>query len=141
MRLWEKLFVRGSVDSAEVSGRFRRIRVRAAALREAPWRAGQQVRVDVGVKGALTPLLRTYSVWDRAGDVIELQVLLHGDGPGARWMAGAEPGDEVLLSLPKGDFVTRPAAYHLFVGEETASVAFGAMIRALPPPSATPAGP
>ncbi|WP_433085608.1 siderophore-interacting protein [Dactylosporangium sp. CA-052675] len=27
---------------------------------------------------------------------------------------------------------TRPAPYHLFVGEETASVAFGPMLRALP---------
>src|SRR3954464_3325111 len=113
------LFVRATVVGAETTtGRFRRLRLRAGALRDAEWRAGQQVRVDVGAKGALTPLLRTYSVWEREGDTIELQALLHGDGPGARWMAAAATGDEVLLSKPKGDFVTRTAAYHLFVGEE-----------------------
>ncbi|MFG2039411.1 siderophore-interacting protein [Dactylosporangium sp. NPDC048998] len=134
MRLWEMLFVRATVAEAETTGRFRRIRLRAEALRGVEWRPGQQVRVDVGAAGALTPLLRTYSVWDRAGDAVELQALLHGDGPGARWMAAVQAGDEALISRPKGDFVTRPAAYHLFVGEETASVAFGAMLRALPAP-------
>ncbi|MFI5909242.1 siderophore-interacting protein [Dactylosporangium sp. NPDC051541] len=132
MKLWERLFVRATVVEAETTGRFRRLRLRAAALGTADWRPGQQVRLDVGAKGAMTPLLRTYSVWSRAGDTIELQALLHGDGPGAVWMGAAQAGDEVLLSKPKGDFVTRPAAYHLFVGEETASVAFGPMLRALP---------
>jgi NADPH-dependent ferric siderophore reductase len=132
MSLWEKLFVRAAVVEAELTGRFRRLRLRAGALRDAEWRPGQQVRVHVGAKGAFAPLLRTYSVWSRAADTIELQVLLHGDGPGTRWTAAAEPGDHVLLSRPKGDFVTRPARYHLFVGEETASVAFSPMLRALP---------
>jgi NADPH-dependent ferric siderophore reductase len=132
MKLWEMLFVRASIAEAETTGRFRRIRLRAPALAGAAWVAGQHVRVDVGPKGAMTPLLRTYSVWDRDGDAIDLQALLHGDGPGARWVAAAAAGDEVLVTRPKGDFVTRPADWHLFVGEETASVAFGPMLRALP---------
>src|SRR5258706_2515403 len=105
MRLWERLFVRADVAEAEVAGRFRRLRLRAPALRGAAWVAGQQVRVHVGPRGAMTPLLRTYSVWDRADDWIDLQALLHGDGPGAQWMAAAAVGDEVLISRPKGDFV------------------------------------
>ncbi|WP_432988281.1 siderophore-interacting protein [Dactylosporangium sp. CA-233914] len=134
MKLWEMLFVRATVDRAESTGRFRHVRLRAGALRDAEWRPGQQVRLHVGAEGALAPVLRTYSVWDRAGDTVELRVLLHGDGPGARWTAAVRAGDEVLLSKPKGDFVTRTAPYHLFVGEETASVAFGPMLRALPEP-------
>ncbi|GAA3456622.1 siderophore-interacting protein [Dactylosporangium matsuzakiense] len=132
MKLWERLFVRATVVEAETTGRFRRLRLQAAALGTAEWRPGQQVRVDVGPARAMAPLLRTYSVWSRDGDTIELQALLHGSGPGAVWMGGARVGDTALLSRPKGDFVTRPAAYHLFVGEETASVAFGPMLRALP---------
>jgi len=43
-------------------------------------------------------------------------------------------GDEVSFRRPEGRFVLDPAApYHLFVGEETATVPFGAMLRALPP--------
>ncbi|MET7420812.1 siderophore-interacting protein [Dactylosporangium sp. NPDC005555] len=131
-RLLELLFVRATVGDVTATGRFRRIVLRAEPLRTAGWQPGQQVRVDVGPATALAPLLRTYSVWDRHDDAIELQGLLHGDGPGARWLAAAAPGTEVLLSKPKGDFVLRPAPWHLFVGEETASVAFGAMLRALP---------
>jgi NADPH-dependent ferric siderophore reductase len=135
--LLELLFVRARVDEVGTSGRFRWIRLRAEALRTAGWQPGQQVRVDVGPANAIAPLLRTYSVWDRRDDAIELQGLLHGDGPGARWLAAAAPGVEVLLSKPKGDFVIRPAPWHLFAGEETASVAFGAMLRSLPPGSPT----
>lgn len=56
-----------------------------------------------------------------------------GDGPGARWARTARPGQEVWFGRPEGGFVTRPAPYHLFVGEETASAAFGPMLRALSP--------
>jgi NADPH-dependent ferric siderophore reductase len=139
--LLELLFVRARVETVTATGRFRRIVLRAEPLRAAGWQPGQQVRVDVGPastpQGGLAPLLRTYSVWDRHEDAIELQGLLHGDGPGARWLAAAAPGVEVLLSKPKGDFVLRPAPWHLFAGEETASVAFGAMLRALPPGAVT----
>ena len=135
--LLELLFVRARVEDVTTTGRFRRNRLRAEPLRTAGWQPGQQVRVDVGPANALAPLLRTYSVWDRDGDTIELQGLLHGDGPGSRWIAAAAPGVEVLLSRPKGDFVVKPAPWHLFAGEETASVAFGAMLRSLPPGSTT----
>ena len=130
--LLERFFVRARITSVSQAGRFRRILLQAEPLRAAGWRPGQQVRVDVGPATALAPLLRTYSVWDRHDDVVELQALLHGDGPGARWVAAAAPGVEVLLSKPKGDFVVQPAPWHLFAGEETASVAFGAMLRSLP---------
>ncbi|MFI6319800.1 siderophore-interacting protein [Nonomuraea sp. NPDC050556] len=34
---------------------------------------------------------------------------------------------------PQGDFLVRPAPFHLFVGEETATAAFGPMIGSLGP--------
>jgi len=62
-----------------------------------------------------------------------LCVLDHGDGPGAGWARSLRKGDEVLLRKPEGTFVASESApYHVFAGEETASVAFGAMLRALP---------
>jgi len=48
--------------------------------------------------------LRTYSVWDhdpRAG-TIDLCVLNHGDGPGARWSRQVKAGDEVSFGGPRG---------------------------------------
>jgi NADPH-dependent ferric siderophore reductase len=96
---------------------------------------GQQVRVQVGTKNPLIDkvmgALRTYSIWDYNDELLHLRVFDHGDGPGARWSRTLNNGDTVHLLKPQGDFVCRPSAYHLFVGDETASVAFGAMIRGL----------
>jgi NADPH-dependent ferric siderophore reductase len=131
-RLLETFFIRATVSSAVEHGRFRLIRLHAPALKDAAWTPGQQIRVDCGPERALTPLLRTYSVWDHADDWVDLYCLVHGDGPGSVWAAAAAAGDSVLLSKPKGDFVLAEARVHLFVGEETASAVFGAMLRALP---------
>lgn len=38
----------------------------------------------------------------------------------------------MLFRGPEGGFVTRPAPYHVFAGDETAAPAFAPMIRALP---------
>ena len=55
--------------------------------------------------------------------------------PARRWATGAALGDHVDFTRPQGNFVVhRDAAYHVFVGEETASVAFAAMLRSLRPP-------
>jgi NADPH-dependent ferric siderophore reductase len=126
------LTLQGTITETEaVAARIRRLRIEGEALSGLPVRPGQQVRVMVG--GGLT--LRTYSIWryDPAG-AVELCVLDHSaGGPGARWGHGAAVGDRVRLRKPEGTFVLRPdAAHHVFVGDETASVAFGAMLAALP---------
>jgi NADPH-dependent ferric siderophore reductase len=81
-------------------------------------------------------VLRTYSIWDcdPENGTLDLIMLDHGgDSPGAVWTRRATIGQEVRFSKPQGDFVVRrDASYHLFAGEETASVAFGAMLRSLP---------
>ena len=125
------LTLRATVTSAEpITARMRRLRVEGDALAGLDVRPGQQVRVLVG---GLT--LRTYSVWrhDPSG-AVELCVLDHSEGgPGARWGKSVGVGEQVRLRKPEGTFTLRPeAAHHVFVGEETASVAFGAMLAALP---------
>jgi NADPH-dependent ferric siderophore reductase len=142
-KITDRLFIRATVSEVEqVTARMRRIRLvgsRLASLASVP---GQQLRVVVNdlfsretVRHMFRDLLRTYSVWDhdpQAG-IIDLCVLDHGAGPGTRWSRQVTAGDEVSFSGPEGKFATRPAAYHVFVGEETAQVAFGAMLGALPP--------
>ncbi|WP_413811244.1 siderophore-interacting protein [Streptomyces sp. OE57] len=127
------LTLRGTVTEAEpIAARMRRLRIEGDALAGLDVRPGQQVRVLVG-SGLIR---RTYSVWayDPSG-AVELCVLDHaGAGPGARWGGSVEVGARVRLGKPEGSFTLRPeAAHHVFVGEETASVAFGAMLAALPP--------
>jgi NADPH-dependent ferric siderophore reductase len=100
---------------------------------------GQHVRVHVtdmlDPRSWLHPrdMLRTYSVWRYDGG-IELCVLNHDTGgPGTRWARQLRAGQAVSFGRPEGSFVVREAGYHVFAGEETAAVAFGTMLRALPP--------
>ena len=126
------LMLRGIVTEAEpITPRMRRLRIEGDSLAGLQVRPGQQVRVLVG--SGLSR--RTYSLWryDPSG-AVELCVLDHaGAGPGAAWGRGVAVGEQVRLGRPEGSFTLRPdAAHHVFVGEETASVAFGAMLAALP---------
>ncbi|MFI6479658.1 siderophore-interacting protein [Nonomuraea sp. NPDC050663] len=107
-----------------------------------PHTPGQHVRIEINdplsLYGVLHPAetLRTYTIWDSSPPTRSFSLLAHlydGDGIGLRWARTARPGDRVRFWGPQGDFATRRAPYHLFVGEETAAAAFGPMIRALAP--------
>ncbi|WP_214324663.1 siderophore-interacting protein [Nonomuraea sediminis] len=136
--LRDKLFVVGEIMQVEqVAPRMRRITIGGPAIAGLTWTPGQHVRVLVG-RGVL---LRTYSVWhlDPTWETLDLIGYDHGgDAPGAAWVRTARVGDQVSFTRPDGKLVVRQAApYHLFIGEETASVAFGAMLRALRPTAQT----
>lgn len=142
-RVLDRLFLNARVSEIEaITPRMRRIRTTGEALQGLAHVPGQQVRVHTGdLMSARTwtrpgDLLRTYSIWHLdpvAGDV-DLCVLDHGDGPGARWARELTVGQEVRFGRPEGSFTLRPdAAHHVFIGDETASVALGAMLGALPP--------
>jgi NADPH-dependent ferric siderophore reductase len=123
--LIDRLFIRGTVVANDpITPRMRRITISAPDL---AWTPGQHVRVVTD--GLLTR--RTYSVYDYDGTSLQLCVLDHGDGPGARWGREARADQEVVFGRPEGSLVTQPGAYHLFAGDETAAVAFGPMLRAL----------
>ncbi|GAA2460198.1 hypothetical protein GCM10010191_95750 [Actinomadura vinacea] len=125
MRLRDLFFVTGTVESTvQITKRVRRLRI---ACPSQTWTPGQQIRISVD--GLLTR--RSYSIWDGDEMALEICVLDHGDGPGARWARTAEPGQEVVFTKPEGSFVPHPAPHHLFAGEETAAVPFGPMIRSL----------
>lgn len=140
MALQDVVFVRGVIDEVEPVGRrMRRIRIVGERLRGLGCMPGQHVRVNVLPPGGawlrhLSDARRTYSVWalDAEAGELELCVLDHGDGPGAVWAREARPGQEVSFSRPEGRLVLGDTTRHLFVGDETAAVAFGAMLRALP---------
>ncbi|MBN6055004.1 siderophore-interacting protein, partial [Nonomuraea sp. RK-328] len=144
--LRSRLFVTGEVLEAEwLTPRMRRVRIGGEELAGLAWTPGQHVRLLVNdlfaartwLSGAVGDALRTYSVWhrDATWETLDLVGYDHGgDSPGATWIRDARPGQEAAFTRPEGGFVAREGApYHLFAGEETASVAFGAMLRALPP--------
>jgi len=126
-------------DIDQITPRMRRVRIEGPELTELTSVPGQHVRVRVAdprdPRNWLRPrdILRTYSIW-RHDDGLELCALDHGgDGPGERWTRSIRVGDTVYFGRPEGSFALRGEdTYHVFAGEETAAVAFGAMLRALP---------
>jgi len=66
--------------------------------------------------------------------MLTLDIVLHGDGPGERWVRSARPGDKIEGIGPRGKITTSAAAdWHLFIGDESALPAMFAMTEALPP--------
>jgi NADPH-dependent ferric siderophore reductase len=139
-RVLSAISVTGTVTEIEpAAAHLRRIRIEGDDVARLEWVPGQQVRVHVS--DLLDPhswrrprdILRTYSVWRYDGG-LELCVLDHDTGgPGARWARELQTGQPVTFGHPEGSFVLRDdAPYHVFAGEETAAVAFGAMLTALP---------
>ncbi len=65
--------------------------------------------------------LRSYTArrQDPARGEVEIDFVLHGDGPAAAWAAAAAPGG-VLGIAGSGDLGVRPAATVLLAGDETA---------------------
>jgi NADPH-dependent ferric siderophore reductase len=119
-----------------ITPRMIRIRIGTSELAMPEWIPGQQVRVLVGnappPKDWVLGQMRTYSIWEITPEGLELLILDHGQGPGASWARQASPGQIVTFSKPLGTLVTQPSGSHLFIGEETAAVPFGAMMRSLP---------
>ncbi|GAT70677.1 siderophore-interacting protein [Planomonospora sphaerica] len=140
-RLFGKYAMEATVTVAEqVTPAMRRIRLETDRPVAFPYTPGQHIRIQLkdplSVSGILRPAetLRTYTIWELGPDrkAIELRVHLYaGDGIGLTWARTVRPGDRTTFWWPQGDFFTREAAYHVFIGEETAGAAFGPMIRAL----------
>lgn len=140
-RLVGKYAMAATITAAEpVNPAMRRIRLETDQPIAFAYTPGQHVRIELkdplSVSGILRPgdTLRTYTIWELAPDrkAIELRVHLYGgDGIGLAWARAAEPGDRVTFWWPQGDFFTREADFHVFIGEETAAAAFGPMIKGL----------
>lgn len=79
--------------------------------------------------------MRTYTPRnvDPAALELDVDVVLHGAGPAARWAAGARPGDRAELAGPRGGFtVDDGTAWLLLAGDDSALPALGDIVPALP---------
>ncbi|CUU58371.1 NADPH-dependent ferric siderophore reductase, contains FAD-binding and SIP domains [Parafrankia irregularis] len=145
-RLLDRVLLHARVESVGMlARRTRRIVLTGPALADLAWSPGQNVTVFLadptrlaGWRNGPRDLKRSYSVWDYdPSGRMELAVYDHGgETPGTSWARRVVPGDEVIVTRPEGRLVARPeAGVHLFVGEDTAAVSFGAMLRTLPAPT------
>lgn len=146
--LRDAVFLSATVSEIEeLTPRMRRIRFSGPRLQALAWTPGQHVRLQVaGLLESVLRLhphdaLRTYSIYDADPDSGTLDiVMLNHDfdpttmTPARHWATAVSIGDHVQITRPQGNFVIRrDAPYLLFAGEETASVAFAAMLRTLQP--------
>jgi NADPH-dependent ferric siderophore reductase len=96
---------------------------------------GQDLALSLPGPGDATINRRyTISDYDSSTSVVELEVVTHGDGPGARWITKTRVGDRVEAFGPRGKItVVEGASTHLFVGDEASFAAIAAIVRALLP--------
>jgi NADPH-dependent ferric siderophore reductase len=71
--------------------------------------------------------------WNVNEGWVELDFVLHGDGPAASWAARVKAGDTLVIGGPRGSQVV-PLAFdwYLLAGDETALPAIGRRIEELP---------
>jgi NADPH-dependent ferric siderophore reductase len=121
-------------STATLTPHMQRLQLTAAELDGFSYRPGQDVMVLVAADGR-KPVRRRYTIrhFDRTARMITVDVVLHGAGPGERWVRSARPGDRIEGIGPRGKIFPDPAAdWHLFMGDESALAAISAMTESLP---------
>ena len=87
-----------------------------------------------GPDAGLTNRRYTIRAADPKAATVTVDLVVHGDGPGAQWAAKAAPGDGLDAIGPRGKVVLDDAAdWHLFIGDETALPGMSIMAESLPP--------
>jgi NADPH-dependent ferric siderophore reductase len=111
-----------------------RLQLTAPQLAGFQYAPGQDVMLLVGVDGN-RPVRRRYTIrsLDRVKRLLTLDIVLHGAGPGERWVRAARVGDRIEGIGPRGKISPSASAdWHLFIGDESALPAIFAMTESLP---------
>jgi NADPH-dependent ferric siderophore reductase len=120
----------------EVSPHMRRITLASAALMDFPVRrAAQWVKVFVPTADGEKPNGRAYTIRHFREALCEMDIdfVLHGDGPCSTWAQNAALGDVVQIAGPRGGFRLDPDVSHLLIGgDETALPAIASILESLP---------
>jgi NADPH-dependent ferric siderophore reductase len=124
------------IEALAVTPSMRRIRCTAPGLADLSYLPGQDLMLSVPTAGAGdTTFRRRYTIrsFDPAVPAVDLDVVLHGDGPAATWAGSVQPGDRIEAIGPRGKVTVVPAAdWHLFAGDDSAIPASLAMAESLP---------
>jgi NADPH-dependent ferric siderophore reductase len=119
-----------------ISPSMRRIRCTAPGLGQLSYQPGQDLMLAVPGPGNGS-FRRRYTIrsLDRSAASVDIDVVLHGDGPAAAWAASCQPGQRIEAIGPRGKVTVQPEAdWHLFAGDDSAMPASLAMAESLPTP-------
>ncbi len=78
---------------------------------------------------------RTYTPrrFDAAALTLDVDFVLHGEGPASNWAEQVRPGQQLVMMGPgPGHKIDPDAAWHLLVGDDTALPAIETLLEALP---------
>lgn len=99
--------------------------------------AEQQQAIDarnLGRDGAVRPTMREYTPRriDLDANELDIDFVLHGDGPASTWAAQAAPGQTLNIAGPRASLVV-PDIFdsYLLIGDETAIPAIGRRLQVL----------
>jgi NADPH-dependent ferric siderophore reductase len=119
--------------TADVGPRVRRITLGGSGLGDLEALPGQDfvVRLQDEQGGGIR---RRYTIrhLDRPGMTFDLEVVVHGHGPGSQWGSTVKPGDQVEIFGPRGKVLLSGAGRQLFFGDESALPAIAELAEALP---------
>ncbi|HVB14863.1 MAG TPA: siderophore-interacting protein [Candidatus Dormibacteraeota bacterium] len=125
-------------EVADLGPSLRQIRLRGEALRAFRFAPGQDLMLRLPLpSGDLVSRRYTIRRGDSAAGLADLNVVMHGDGPAARWATAVEVGQQLPEVVgPRGKITLDPDAdWHLFLGDETYLPGTLAMLEALPQPA------
>lgn len=120
---------------AQLTPRMRRVRLVDESLTGLAAVAGQTLKIYVPDFASGLPVARDYTVrdYDPAGPCLDIDFVLHGEGPAAEWARRVQPGEALQFVGPSGRYRPDPQVdWHLFAGDETALPAIQAYVAMLP---------
>jgi NADPH-dependent ferric siderophore reductase len=130
----------------QLSPRMRRVTLRGAALEGYSWSGpAAHIKIVFPLPGhdaptlpepeGPRPLMRTYTPrrFDAQARELDVEFVLHGDGPAASWAAQARPGQQLLIAGPgPGYAINAEADWYVLAGDETAIPAIATILERLP---------
>jgi NADPH-dependent ferric siderophore reductase len=121
------------VGVTSITDDYRRVTFTGPGLERLSFRPGQDLMMRIPEADQGTTNRRyTIRAVDAPAGTVTVDMVVHGDGPGARWAAAAAPGDTLDAIGPRGKVVLDESAdWHLFIGDETALPGMSIMAESL----------
>jgi|HubBroStandDraft_1064217.scaffolds.fasta_scaffold57831_2 NADPH-dependent ferric siderophore reductase len=121
------------VGARDVTPRMREVSFIGDDLAAFSFRPGQDLLLNIPIDGGAARRHYTIRRFDRAELKLDIQFVLHGDAPAARWARTVQHGETLTAEGPRGrTSIHGEADWRLFTGDETALPGIAAMIESLP---------
>ena len=121
------------VGARDVTPRMREVSLIGDDLAAFSHKPGQDLVLNLPTEAGIAKRHYTIRRFDPDELRLDIQFVLHGDAPAARWAREVRHGDGLIAEGPRGrTVVSGEADWRLFTGDETALPGIAAMIESLP---------